>query len=164
VNYRDSPIVAEYHEGLFGTVAAFGGGPRPGDRAPDADDLLLPDDSRACLFELLRGDHHKLLLFSAARFDTSGGANILSTARQVNERYGRDVMIYVVGTGDGAVQIPGWSGGFIVDRDGALHRAYHAVAPCAYLIRPDGYIGYRSFPAETTHLLEFLGRIFILNE
>jgi 2-polyprenyl-6-methoxyphenol hydroxylase-like FAD-dependent oxidoreductase len=164
VNYRDSPIVAEYREGVFGTFAALGGGPHAGDRAPDADGLLLPDGSKARLFELLRGDHHTLLLFGAPRFDSSESANSLSIARQVYERYSRDVIIYLVGTGDGVVKIPDWNGGFIVDRDSALHRAYHAAAPCAYLIRPDGYIGYRSFPAESTHLLEFLGRIFTLNE
>jgi hypothetical protein len=70
-------------------------------------------------------------------------------------------MIYLISTDGGAVKIPGCDGGFIVDRDDALHRAYHAVAPCAYLIRPDGYVGYRSFPAEAKHLLEFLSRIFI---
>jgi 2-polyprenyl-6-methoxyphenol hydroxylase-like FAD-dependent oxidoreductase len=161
VNYRQSPIVAEYHENLFDTIAAFGGGPRAGDRAPDADGLFLPDGGTTRLFDLLRGDNHKLFLFGAARSDSRDAANILSTARQVDERYGRNVMIYLISTDDGAVKIPGWDGGLIVDRDNALHRAYHAVAPCAYLIRPDGYVGYRSFPVETKHLLEFLSQIFI---
>ncbi|MBV8454053.1 MAG: FAD-dependent monooxygenase, partial [Deltaproteobacteria bacterium] len=160
VNYRESPIVAEYHEGLFDTIAAFGGGPRAGDRAPDADGLLMPDGSTAHLFELLRGGNHKLFLFGAASSDTRHVANILSIARQVDKKYDRNVLIYLVSTG-GTVKIQGWDGGFIADRDGALHRAYHAVAPCAYLIRPDGYVGYRSFPAKTKHLMEFLGRIFI---
>jgi hypothetical protein len=161
VNYRESPIVAEYHENLFDTIAAFGGGPRAGDRAPDADGLLLPDGSTARLFDLLRGDNHKLFVFGAARSDSRDAANILSTVRQVNERYGRNVTIYLISTDDGAMKIPGWDGGFIVDRAGALHRAYHAVAACAYLIRPDSYLGYRSFPAEVKHLMEFLSRIFI---
>jgi hypothetical protein len=94
VNYRQSPIVAEYHESLFDTIAAFGGGPRAGDRAPDADGLFLPDDSTTRLFDLLRGDNHKLFLFGIARSDSRDAANILSTAQQVNERYGRNVMIY----------------------------------------------------------------------
>jgi hypothetical protein len=94
VNYRQSPIVAEYHENLFDTIAAFGGGPRAGDRAPDANGRFLPDGATGRLFDLLRGDNHNLFPSGIARSDSRDAANILSTARQVNERYGQNVMIY----------------------------------------------------------------------
>src|SRR5208282_1052156 len=43
INYRESPIVGEYHEGLFASLASFGGTPRAGDRALDAEGLRLRD-------------------------------------------------------------------------------------------------------------------------
>jgi 2-polyprenyl-6-methoxyphenol hydroxylase-like FAD-dependent oxidoreductase len=158
VNYRDSPVVGEYHEGIFDSIALFGGGPRAGDRAPDAEGLRVGDGRPLRMFELLRGDNHKLLLFGGATGPDS--AKVVSLAGDVASKYGRHVTVYLVTHGDAPAKIAGWDGAVIADADGGLHRAYHAVAPGAYLIRPDGYIAYRSFPVEPNHLKEFLSRIF----
>lgn len=55
----------------------------------------------------------------------------------------------------------GWSGGAIFDPGHKLHAEYHAAGAGIYLIRPDGYIGYRSFPPQATRLADFLGRLFL---
>ena len=157
VNYRNSPIVGEYHEGIFDSIAMLGGGPRAGDRAPDADGLRLADGNTVRWFELLRGDTHKLLLFGVHSPDA---AKIVSVANEIAGRYGQHVTTYLAAPADTAANIAGWNGAVIVDSGGALQRAYHAVAPGAYLIRPDGYVGYRAFPPEASHLKEFLARIF----
>src|SRR5262249_41774459 len=45
INYRESPIVGDYYEGLFGGLTLLGVGPHPGDRCPDIEGLRLRDES-----------------------------------------------------------------------------------------------------------------------
>ena len=54
-----------------------------------------------------------------------------------------------------------WPGPILADPTGELHERYAAVAPTVYLIRPDGYVGFRSQPADEQRLLEHLGRYLI---
>jgi len=56
ITYGASPIVSEYHHERFGHLK-FAGGPRAGDRAPDAGPLA-GGASPVRLYELLRGTHH----------------------------------------------------------------------------------------------------------
>ncbi|MBV9849494.1 MAG: hypothetical protein JO250_07385 [Armatimonadetes bacterium] len=42
--------------------------------------------------------------------------------------------------------------------DHALHDRYAAQSPCLYLIRPDGYIGYRARPPDGDALLQYLAQ------
>jgi len=159
VNYRDSPIVAEYHEGLFRSIAALGGsGPRAGDRAPDADGLQVHGTTKR-LYELLRADNHKLLIFTDQQSSLDVLAILVSGAQQVNSRCDGHVTVFMILDSDDT-KIPGWNGDVIIDASGALRRAYHAVASCTYVIRPDGYVAYRLYPIEWRRLLEFLSRIF----
>ena len=158
VNYRESPIVAEYHGGIFGTINSFSG-PRAGDRAPNAERLRI-GGKPTTLFELLRTDKHKLLIFAGARLDAEELKKLVTNARQVADQHGKHIDVYMVNADSTSPGIPGWDGNVIVDDGDALHRAYHAVATCGYLIRPDGYIGYRSFPIRTEHLMDYLSTIF----
>jgi hypothetical protein len=48
----------------------------------------------------------------------------------------------------------------LLDPDGAAHHRYQADIPTLHLIRPDGYIGFRSRPADQTALFVHLTRIF----
>ena len=62
----------------------------------------------------------------------------------------------------------GWSsialdtprGSLLFDPEWDLHYRYGAAAECVYLVRPDGYIGYRSQPADGTKLDAYLKTIF----
>ena len=49
----------------------------------------------------------------------------------------------------------------MLDPDGALHRRYGIRGESLYLIRPDGYVGYRSAPIAPRHLRAYLGRLFL---
>jgi hypothetical protein len=46
------------------------------------------------------------------------------------------------------------------DADGRFRRAYGATGRCAYLVRPDGYVGYRQAPIDTARLVAHLGATF----
>jgi hypothetical protein len=50
--------------------------------------------------------------------------------------------------------------GVVLDPEGAFHRRYGAGAECLYLVRPDGYIAYRSQPADGDRLMAYLARVF----
>ena len=52
--------------------------------------------------------------------------------------------------------VPGPDGGLV---DGEVHHMYCARYECLYLVRPDGYVGFRSQPAEKGPLREYLVRI-----
>ena len=46
-----------------------------------------------------------------------------------------------------------------MDTTGDLHRRFGASAECAYLLRPDGYVAYRSQPARLEDLIAYLQRL-----
>jgi hypothetical protein len=46
------------------------------------------------------------------------------------------------------------------DPDSYLHHRFGATHSCAYIIRPDGYVGYRSMPVDTDALLSSLRKTF----
>jgi hypothetical protein len=47
----------------------------------------------------------------------------------------------------------------VLDSHKALHHRYGACAECLYLIRPDGYIGYRCQPADGDKLNAYLSAL-----
>jgi hypothetical protein len=48
----------------------------------------------------------------------------------------------------------------VCDGESAVHQRYGARSECAYLIRPDGYVGYRAQPADGDKLIAYLETIF----
>jgi hypothetical protein len=54
-----------------------------------------------------------------------------------------------------------WDGSVLLDGHRALHRRYGAGSECLYVIRPDGYIGYRSQPAQVDPVMGYLSTIFV---
>lgn len=161
VNYRESPIVGEYHEGLFQSFAAFSGGPHAGDRVPDGDGLGTADGKTVRLYEMLRDDNHKLLLLGGAEAKSDDYRRLVSIGRQVADKYGNNLTSYIVTITGALPSNLAWDGRVIHDERGTLHRALSALSPCLYVIRPDGYVGYRSFPPELAPLMEFFARIFV---
>ena len=143
INYRRSPIVSEY--GRW-----YSPGPVPGDRAADA---VLSDGSR--LFDRIRGNGHKVLMFAGEQpvgEDLRGFGNI---ERYMREGYPGDVSAFLVAR----AAVP-WSGPLIGDASGTAHHRYGAGLPCVYVIRPDGYVGFRSLSSDPLPVLEFFGRTF----
>jgi len=54
-----------------------------------------------------------------------------------------------------------WPGQVLLDADGPVHERYGARSECLYLVRPDGYVGYRCQPADPDQLIAYLERIFV---
>jgi hypothetical protein len=138
----------------------FEQGPGPGARVGDLD-LAVPWKDSARLFELLHGTAHTLFLFDG-RAETSDGYRSLSRlARAVRDRYGDLIHTFVVTPHGHPPPALDWDGALVLDPGGELHRRFGARAECLYLVRPDGYVGYRSQPADQEKLMEYLAGVLV---
>jgi len=135
-HYRQSPLSQEDWPASQHTT-----GRAAGDRAPDTVLLLLRPG-------------YKLLLFTKHK--------LLSLADEISHRYQELVEpVLVVPAKTLPAVLSGTRHRVILDGDRALHDRYGAAKECLYLIRPDGYIGYRSLPANDDKLRAYLQRIFL---
>jgi 2-polyprenyl-6-methoxyphenol hydroxylase-like FAD-dependent oxidoreductase len=170
VAYRDSPIVGQDRPSILKTRigaiaggaedptlvdwAAFGDGPAPGERAPDAN-----AGGRDTL-DLIRGTRHVLFLFDGAAATEGGYRKLDAIALQVAARWGDLISVQIVVP---AVQRPEVlrAERVLLDPDGAFHRGFGARSECLYLIRPDGYVAYRCQPADGAQLEAYLSRHYL---
>lgn len=135
IRYRQSPLSREGP----GARALSRHAPRAGDRAPDAPVTEQGGDDRR-LFDLFRGPHHTLL-------ELDGGSTIdQSWSVGLRRRYGHLVRVAVVSR-SGMPQASG-----VIDETGEAHRKYGAERGGIYLIRPDGYVGFRGGPTDRAAL------------
>lgn len=147
VGYPDSPAVADHRASWLDR------GPRAGERAPDASDLLFGDDTPRRLFELWAGDsRHQLLLFSGRRPKAGQLAELAEIATEFGAL--QDFLRVLLITDEGFVP------GCAIDPEGIAHDAYGAGGPAIFLVRPDGYIGFRAPLTERESLRSYLAAWF----
>jgi FAD binding domain len=136
VGYRHSPIIEEH--------AAGTAGPAAGDRAPDAPLVAAKGGASLRLYELFAEHRHILLLLG-------NGPEALPPTMP---RYPDSVFAVC------RVVRPGTSGGDYVDREGIVAQGYGST-PAAYLIRPDGYVGFRCDQRTVSeNLPHYLAKLF----
>ncbi|HEY9788114.1 MAG TPA: FAD-dependent monooxygenase [Candidatus Obscuribacterales bacterium] len=171
VNYRHSPIVGESREFPDMQIKAspdserpnlpawmeFGQGPLPGDRAPDTV-LTTKEGTSTRLFLALRGTAHNLLLFDGKPTE-AGYRNFEEISQSAAKVYGDLIKMHMIVAGDKAPALNNFIGDVWLDEDLSAHRKYAATAESLYLIRPDGYIGFRSQPAKLKYVLDHLNMI-----
>lgn len=151
LDYRRSPICIDVSNG-------FAAGPHPGAQAPDATPLIVAG-ATCSLYDLRRGTNHLVLLFAdhdptVAEGDYAGQiSNILTT---IDSRHGHWLDLVVVAPAD--FISPSMSGLFHVeDPQGRLRAKYGVENEALYLIRPDGYVGFRS--REIGSLQDYLDQV-----
>lgn len=168
VGYRGSPIVDEHRASVARATVGkrvgeqptladwvgFGGAPHPGDRAPD-----VAVDDAVTAFSLLRHTGSTLLLFDGAAPTPEGYANLADIARRVEERWGAHVKPWIVVPRRARPPELAGQEPVLLDPKAALHRRYGAGSECLYLLRPDGYVGFRSQPASWRALEDHLSGI-----
>ncbi|GEL18788.1 FAD-dependent monooxygenase [Pseudonocardia asaccharolytica] len=149
VNYRGGPLGYD----LDSAEKAL----RAGDRAPDVRGLCRPGvEFGLRLFELLRGPRHTLLCYAGTADDAAGLDELAETARR--HAHGRlDAYAVLAPEADpSGLLLPA-----VRDADGEFRAAY---GPGIVLVRPDGYLGYRSGPAvpgeQRSGLLAAMARTF----
>ncbi len=164
VEYHHSPIVHEDRAGPLRSGLAdaldFRGGPHPGDRVPDV--LLEPPhdtEGPRRLFEVLRGTKHVLLLFEGTH--GSKEAAPFQAVLDLARKHAAHLEAILVVRGDVAPPWIAWEGPTLLDHLGELHHRFGARGACLYLVRPDGYLGYRAMPTDSARLAIYLERIFL---
>ena len=148
INYRSSSLSREPE--YIGAGWRYRQGVRPGERAPDG--LVRYNDLETRLSSHLRGRFFHLVLFDSGR--STLALNWGNLLKQIQERYYRlvnTVLVSTLATNAEKLSCP-----YLDDFQEELHHLYSAVEPCAYLIRPDGYIAYRSQPVDQVELLNYL--------
>jgi hypothetical protein len=154
VAYPDSPLADESVDD-----GALAGGPRPGERAPDARGLERVDGSASArLFELLRGTEPVLLLYAGVAAPSEAVRDFEAIDAGARELVGGRLVAYAV-LARGVEERPG-SLDSLIDESGEFSSAYGAADTFLYLIRPDGYVGFRAAPAAQEPLLAYLQKIF----
>lgn len=111
------------------------GGPQPGDRAP--------------LVDGLDGSTHHLLLFTGDDPDLEA----LAVARNLMPKGLVHPCLI-------ATRAVAWDDSVILDEDRRLHDKFGAKTSCLYLVRPDGYVGYRGCPGDAGHLSAYMKTVF----
>jgi 2-polyprenyl-6-methoxyphenol hydroxylase-like FAD-dependent oxidoreductase len=135
IGYRDSPAVEEGHPGLRR-------GPKAGDRLPDA---RIARAGKGCwLGEALAGPGFQLLLCGPV------GDWHLSQLTSLRHRYPDTLAVHYLTR----EAMPG----ALHDLDGQVFAGLGVDGTAQYLIRPDGYIGYRAGGDDLAGLQRYLAR------
>jgi len=155
MNYAGSPLVGE-------VPGEFADGPLPGHRAPDVLGLRrfgVAADVR--LFDLTRGTHATLLLYAGPGVDEEQALVLEKVAGTIRESTRGQVHPYLVADADAhlpaLIDLP-----VLRDAAGGFRTAYGVggADTAAYLVRPDGHVGFRTRPVRETALQEHLSRVF----
>jgi 2-polyprenyl-6-methoxyphenol hydroxylase-like FAD-dependent oxidoreductase len=170
--YSGSPIVGQSRPSLWHCLAAseegsslseynaFAHGPPPGARAPDAtlSSATPPVGAPRRLFELLRSPAHVLLVFEG----TQAGPLPQHMAEEIERTadFAGPRMNVVFIARRAAAAHPRVAeraeSTRLIDDTGDAHRRYGALGRCLYLIRPDGYVAWRSLPIDLDQLTDYL--------
>jgi hypothetical protein len=134
-----------------------------GDRAPQALCVSYPQGELTSLFECFQGTASHLLLFPGAHATAAVYRRLARIAQkiQADPLLRDDIHAYVVVPGQNE-QPSGLTDDTprLLDPQSTVHAEYGARKETLYYIRPDGYIGFRSRPANAEALAHYLGRIF----
>jgi 2-polyprenyl-6-methoxyphenol hydroxylase-like FAD-dependent oxidoreductase len=157
VNYRDGGCVSTFYVDRAGRgVARRRGNTLPGDHAPEAPHLeTVPDGRQVRLYDLIRHPGHTAVLLQGERAPSPPAVEAAALVRALQRRFGDEIRPVAVRMRDDwshrDLAVP-----LLHDIDGEMHHAYHAELASVYLVRPDGYLGFRSDWADRHALLEFL--------
>jgi 2-polyprenyl-6-methoxyphenol hydroxylase-like FAD-dependent oxidoreductase len=169
IGYRHSPIVAEHHSLLGSSSGAhasllgwhdFGAGPRAGDRGPDAELVLCPGREPVRFFQKLRGATHHLVLFAGALATGEMHRRLQALADAIMHSYRDRIETHLIFPHELPEDLM-CRGEILLDPHGELHHRYGARNASLYVVRPDGYIGFRSQPPDPEALKSYFTRTFL---
>jgi hypothetical protein len=169
-NYRDSSIVAEDRQSLLsgsawtetglGAWLDFGAAPRAGERVPDVVFHEENDNGPARLYDFLKVREHLLLVFSGVEATPEAFLGQQTLCRSIRDRYANRLQVRLIVPGFEQDSVLPPDDFIVFDPHGLLHHRFGADRDCLFLIRPDGYIGYRCQPADEDRLTSYLSRLF----
>ncbi|MBE9182017.1 FAD-dependent monooxygenase [Oculatella sp. LEGE 06141] len=170
VNYRNSPIVQDDPAFLLSLHTrqpnlnnwlAFRNGPQAGDRAPDVE--VETADGTKRLFQVFSDElKHTLLLF-AGTSDLANDAR-LNQSLQEFASFSHWMTVHLVWPSRQIPDAIAPDESVLLDPQTHCHQQYGATGECLYLIRPDGYIGYRSQSLYQSQLQAYFRQLSMTSE
>jgi 2-polyprenyl-6-methoxyphenol hydroxylase-like FAD-dependent oxidoreductase len=144
IHYPDSALNAE-------DGSNWRDAPAPGDRAREADVMI--DGRQGRLYEVFRGAQHTVLLFTGLDDAARPAVELCRIAEQIEQMYPGMVKARVV-SAERFADHPAVLG----DPTRSAHGQYGIASACAFVVRPDKYIGYRGRPVDADRLMADLAR------
>jgi 2-polyprenyl-6-methoxyphenol hydroxylase-like FAD-dependent oxidoreductase/quinol monooxygenase YgiN len=156
LSYAESPLVGE----AMSLPGAPGAAPAPGERAPDAHGLRRTGVGHPLrVFDLTRGTSHTLLLYADASVAEEDVLRFEALAGSLRELCADQLNAYVLLSPE-APMPAGLGLPVLRDADDQFRAVYGVTGASAYLIRPDGHVGFRSSPVAATALRKHLEGVF----
>ena len=148
LSYAGSPIVGE----SLSTPDAMLHGPKPGDIAPDVAGLHRRGVGHPLrLRDLTRGTRHTLLLYADSSADDAARSALARASGELRRQAAGEVDAYLLLSADAPE--PREPGAPVLrDAGDAFRYSYDVTGTAAYLIRPDGHVGFRSQPVDADAL------------
>jgi len=182
LNYRKSAIVAEHAPSLIDSVVPplkdlkdshgltgymeFHRGPRAGDLAPDAFVESRKETSPERLYPLLAGTRHNLLVLAGREPSRESLEKAAALIKSIDSDYGDIIDWHVIVDShedlDSLASLLNDESRIATDWDHSVKHKYGADSACLYLIRPDGYIAFRSQPLDESTLRGYLNQHFLV--
>lgn len=136
ISYADSPLVAG------SAVPTAPAAPRAGERAPDAAGLSRDSVNFPLrLFDVIGGVDHSLVLYADPTAGADEVAVLESLADEMSAKAHGHIDIHVIAAPTaqvGSTELP-----LLRDTDGRFADGYRPDGSTVFVIRPDGYVGYR---------------------
>ncbi len=164
IGYPKSPIVSGQGPSPwkdFGAWWSFRSGPKPGERAPDGELVDTKYHAAIRLFDVFRDPRFTVLLFAGRTPNEEAKQRLHSVLEHANSHWSEDIQLCVI-TPERNHE-PRDDVTILVDAGAKLHKKYGASMDCVYVIRPDGYVGYRSMPIDLEHLKNYFARCIFSN-
>lgn len=173
INYRKSAVVSEFRRSLVHAAVAtrsdiepkldewldFSSGPQAGDRAPEAEMTDLKTGKVVQLSQLMRCGKHILLLITGDKPALNEYKGLVEMGKKAVAAYGTLLDAHLITSEETLPDAIGWNGSAYTDPEFALEERYGAGSSCAYLIRPDGYVGFRCQPVNFDSLKDYFDTI-----
>jgi 2-polyprenyl-6-methoxyphenol hydroxylase-like FAD-dependent oxidoreductase len=153
ISYRDTSPLSDDRGGSNGAVA--------GDRAPSATVVRLVDRETVELFDIFRGTHWTLLLFTGQKAPSETYEKLVSIHQAMSDKYPQIIHSHLVIPELLPPKNLAENASILMDGERYAHEKYGVAAACIYLIRPDWYIGFRGGIADSDRLFDYLAKILI---
>ena len=130
------------------------------DHAADARLMLCPGRDPVRFFQRIRGTTHHLVLFAGTLATGETHRRLQALADATMHEYPDRIEPHLIVPHELPEDLVG-KGEILLDPRGELHHRYGARNACMYVVRPDGYIGFRSQPPDPEALKSYFKQIFL---
>jgi hypothetical protein len=158
-NYRASPLSRGFrgiHRPRHHRVEWCG--PWPGDRLPDAFPLIDSAGAQRSLYDLAWRERLTLLIFGGVP-EPALLQRHRELADAVADTFGASVECLLIVQADAPPSAPEFAGQIAADPSDRVHNRLGILADTLFLVRPDGYVAFRSEPPDQLELFRALGGI-----